>query len=401
MPEINDFESNDFESVARAMRTKAELAPGTMGLENRDTEQKIVSLTAPGKETSVPFSTFATTMHTLAQGKDKILYHVDSNRRSVYFTAQKSIMNQRASNVKKEIEFTQNLGKALLEKGMVAESNVATEVSFAGIDAQGREFWETAKAKGDLEKCIQSKDISFATRVSYGRQMLNGMANIHSVDRVHGDMKPENCLVYEDGTVRVADFGKGSIVNGDELLAGYQGNTRFGPPEDAKSKSGDTFGMGLCLVRILEEQFLDKNGAPLVVVANDEKKSIAPSASRRGIERFVLEHPACQRTSETSGSGFLGKASDLLCRAYAKKGWNSETLTKEKEVLDKYISTLCKEIKKSKLLSFEKAERLEALLKKMTSMEPDQRGSTKEALAEYEAIFSEISQFQTEIIQSA
>ena len=236
MPEIDDIQS-----ALRSARSSVDLTPLTIGFDQRETEETIASLTAPEKGRQVPFSTAATQMRVLAQGKDKILYHLDSNRASVYMTAQNSLMNQRASNLKKEIEFTKNLGQAVLEKGIVTESNLATNILPAGRDSTGREYWETAKANADLEASMRGKDVSFHTRSSYCRQFINGMSNLHLVNRIHGDLKPENCLCFEDGTLRVADFGKGCIVEGDTAIPGYQGNTRFGPPEDAKSKSGDIY----------------------------------------------------------------------------------------------------------------------------------------------------------------
>lgn len=371
----------------------------SMGLEQRETEQKIVGLMGPGKKIEGPVNTSGTKFRYLASGKDKILYHSDEHAHLVFMTARNSFLNQRASNLRKEIAFTQNLGIAVSEKGVVGETNLATHIVPKGTDQLGREFWTMEKAEGDLEKSIKGKDIGLTTRGSYCRQLLNGMSNLHLFG-IHGDIKPENCLVYKNGTLRVADFGKGARVDGDTPIPGYEGNTRFAPPEDAKSKKGDVYGIGLCLIRILEEQFLDDAGTPIVFL-NDEgkplvpaqeldKKALAPHEKRRGIERFILEHPAFQRTCETEGTGFIGFAKCLQCRLGAKVGWDKEALQKEKDVLDNYISDLCTKIQneKKKLLSPEKAGELQALLQSLTAIDPAERPAMSDALIKFDSIFS-------------
>jgi [calcium/calmodulin-dependent protein kinase] kinase len=48
------------------------------------------------------------------------------------------------------------------------------------------------------------------------RQVVAGVRYLHFQNIVHGDIKPQNLLVGEDGVVKIADFGISKMLQGEE-----------------------------------------------------------------------------------------------------------------------------------------------------------------------------------------
>lgn len=251
------------------------------------------------------------------------------------------------------------------------------------VTSDGKEYYMMPKGVENGEKAIQ-KDLAFDKRISYCKNALEGLRNLHSVDIVHGDLKPENLLTFEDGVLRIADFGRSTTVPTDKS---YLGNTRFGPPEGTLSKAGDVYGAALLLIRMLEEAVLPKDKPHSLNEDFGAKKYIAPSDSRRGVERFFLEHPDFTRTYETSTS-VLGKARDIIARGKTTLQFVSDNeLHDETVALWNYIGLLCSSLETNDCISPEQKDALIDLLLRMTHPTPELRPTTQEVLEHFNAAF--------------
>ncbi|XP_037605748.1 LIM domain kinase 1-like [Sebastes umbrosus] len=67
---------------------------------------------------------------------------------------------------------------------------------------------------GTLRETIikMDKDFPWSTRVGYAKDISAGMAYLHSMNVIHRDLNSNNCLVRENQSVVVADFGLARLV---------------------------------------------------------------------------------------------------------------------------------------------------------------------------------------------
>jgi eukaryotic-like serine/threonine-protein kinase len=62
-------------------------------------------------------------------------------------------------------------------------------------------------------------------------EICEALAHMHALGWVHGDLKPSNVLLMEDGAVRLADFGLARELEGTHAYAPRLGSSDFLPPE--------------------------------------------------------------------------------------------------------------------------------------------------------------------------
>lgn len=99
-------------------------------------------------------------------------------------------------------------------------------------------------AGGCLKELIHepSQELSWPQRVCLARDIACGMSYLHSMNIIHRDLNSMNCLVREDRSVIVADFGLARSVDAPRLPSGGGGGGTASPAAgsgtDAMSPSG-------------------------------------------------------------------------------------------------------------------------------------------------------------------
>ena len=93
--------------------------------------------------------------------------------------------------------------------------------------------------------------LSFAKAFDYAEQILAGLAHAHAHRVMHGDVKPENFILFGDH-LSLADFGVSKIAR-RTLQASGSGTIGFMAPEQAMGRPSlrsDVFAAGLVLTRL-------------------------------------------------------------------------------------------------------------------------------------------------------
>ncbi len=90
-------------------------------------------------------------------------------------------------------------------------------------------------------------------------QILGAVAHAHSQNIIHCDIKPENVILFSDGTVRLTDFGIAKVAQ-KTIHGSGTGTVGFMAPEQAMGKPSlrsDVFSVGLLMYRMLAGEWLE------------------------------------------------------------------------------------------------------------------------------------------------
>ena len=111
-----------------------------------------------------------------------------------------------------------------------------------------REFLERNKAHLGLEK-----QLAICSNMAEGLKFLHERAE----PIIHRDLKPENVLVWEDGTVKIGDFGQSKLLDQPQsyMKTTQPGTPIYMPPEALKKNSEytskvDVFSLGVVMLEV-------------------------------------------------------------------------------------------------------------------------------------------------------
>jgi len=324
-----------------------------------------------------------------------------------YFPVRKFILDK-ASALLNEVKKMKNIEDEVQAKGgdttnLALKANLIKSEKFSypivEVDAADADFEKAMNGQMTEKKVVNGEEVkvtrplTIRERISLGKDMLSGGMNLHLAGYSYQDYKPENCLIYkkEDGSYRlkIADFGKASKKE-DGI---YTGNLRFAPPEGKPSQKGDVWSFGLGLIRAFEED-LERGGKPLVSVTQNsdlteedkkagkksEQDTVPALESRRGVERYIVNHKAFSGIDEPS-------LMDKLFRRFPRMATLDKKTTEEKQLqqtlMHNYVDELGKQLKNKYKNSGDfpdqKVDALCSLLKNMLVADPKERITLEEA----------------------
>ncbi|RNF19384.1 putative protein kinase [Trypanosoma cruzi] len=97
---------------------------------------------------------------------------------------------------------------------------------------------------GTLQELLKNKgNLEFKEYQSLLRDVVEGVAYIHSMNYVHGDLKTANVLLSAEGKGKIGDFGTARRVRDGELLYQMQGSPLYMSPECLAASERDEDGV--------------------------------------------------------------------------------------------------------------------------------------------------------------
>lgn len=94
------------------------------------------------------------------------------------------------------------------------------------------------------------------TLADVGVQILDILHHLHSQGVIHGDLKPSNVLIAQDGSPTLVDFGSATFI--DQPMKGFHGTLGFAAPEvlagEPPTALSDMYGFGALLYACLTDR---------------------------------------------------------------------------------------------------------------------------------------------------
>jgi serine/threonine protein kinase len=152
-----------------------------------------------------------------------------------------------ADNAERRARFVREakLASALNHRNILTIYDIATtEVDGKLVDFVAMEYVHGRT----LDKLIGRKGLRLAEALRYAQQIADGLAAAHGAGIIHGDLKPANIVVNEQGEIKILNFGLARLMAREEADA-------YMSPEQAEGQSvdrrSDIFSFGAVLYEMI------------------------------------------------------------------------------------------------------------------------------------------------------
>ncbi|MCX7428375.1 MAG: serine/threonine protein kinase, partial [Planctomycetia bacterium] len=161
-----------------------------------------------------------------------------------------------------------------------------------------------------LQSRLQNGPLPPEPCLRFGRQLLEGLASLHSAGMVHRDVKPANCL-FVDGPLKLADFGLLTAAGEQVSRVGTRG---YMPPDGRMDARADVYATGLVLYEMLTG--LPPEEFPSL---GERAREIAASPTLAMLNRLILR--ACEPEPERRFADARAMLAAIRAPAVPRAAW--------------------------------------------------------------------------------
>src|SRR5438552_7458315 len=135
---------------------------------------------------------------------------------------------------------------------------------------------------GDLLKRLAGKALAPETSLRIFRELMMALGDIHEKGILHRDLKPQNLMFRNDGTLAIVDFGIAKHIDAADMTGHGEilGTPRYMSPEQVQGKAldlrTDIYSAGVLLFQMLTGRHLF-DGATAVEVALHDVNTAPPA----------------------------------------------------------------------------------------------------------------------------
>jgi eukaryotic-like serine/threonine-protein kinase len=149
------------------------------------------------------------------------------------------------------------------------EANAASKLNHPHIveiydvgEEDGRHYivMEVVRGKTLKELVQQRGALDIKEAIFIMRQIISAVAHAHTHNIIHRDIKPQNILVKDDGSIKIADFGIAMAMDATQLtqVDSVMGSVHYMAPECARgemaSVQSDVYALGIVFYELLSGQ---------------------------------------------------------------------------------------------------------------------------------------------------
>ena len=201
-------------------------------------------------------------------------------------------------------KFIRRFQREALSVSNLSHPNIVEVYDVGEEDGQYYIVMEYIEGK-TLKQLIQKRGaLTIPEVIDIMSQLTDGLTHAHDAYIIHRDIKPQNIMILDNGTVKITDFGIAVAVNATQLTQtnSVMGTVHYLPPEQANGKSAtvksDIYSLGILMYELLTGSVPFK-GDNAVEIALKHMKEKIPSVRKQNplilqsVENIILK--ACAK----------------------------------------------------------------------------------------------------------